>query len=200
MRTLYYVHDPMCSWCWGFAPVHDELIQNLPDDVTVKRVLGGLAPDSNEPMTEDMHDYLQNTWRRIEKTIPGTRFNFAFWTECQPRRSTYLACRAVIAARKQGVRHDQEMTRAIEHAYYLHARNPSDEGTLIDVAGEIGLDAVAFTVALRSVEVDRELMEEIAFTRGIGANGFPSLVLEENGSYKAVPVNYTDVQPMLACM
>ena len=21
--TLYYIHDPMCSWCWAFRPVLD---------------------------------------------------------------------------------------------------------------------------------------------------------------------------------
>ncbi|MFT6977114.1 MAG: putative protein-disulfide isomerase, partial [Shewanella psychromarinicola] len=23
--TLYYVHDPMCSWCWGYRPTWDTL-------------------------------------------------------------------------------------------------------------------------------------------------------------------------------
>ena len=23
--VLYYVHDPMCSWCWGFVPVQQQL-------------------------------------------------------------------------------------------------------------------------------------------------------------------------------
>ncbi|MBE8572891.1 DsbA family protein, partial [Vibrio sp. OPT46] len=27
---LYYVHDPMCSWCWGYKPTLDKLKQQLP--------------------------------------------------------------------------------------------------------------------------------------------------------------------------
>ena len=42
--TLYYVHDPMCSWCWGFAPVWQEVRERLTDSpVQVKYLLGGLA-------------------------------------------------------------------------------------------------------------------------------------------------------------
>ena len=26
-RTLIYVHDPMCSWCWGFRPTFERLCE-----------------------------------------------------------------------------------------------------------------------------------------------------------------------------
>jgi protein-disulfide isomerase-like protein with CxxC motif len=48
--TLYHVHDPMCSWCWGFRKVWDQLRAALPSAVTVVNVVGGLAPDSNQAM------------------------------------------------------------------------------------------------------------------------------------------------------
>ena len=43
--VLYYVHDPMCSWCWGFRPTWLALQDQLPEGVRVQRLLGGLAPD-----------------------------------------------------------------------------------------------------------------------------------------------------------
>jgi hypothetical protein len=42
--------------------------------------------------------------RRIERSVPGTKFNFEFWSRCRPRRATYPACRAVIATYKSGKR------------------------------------------------------------------------------------------------
>ena len=79
-KTLIYVHDPMCSWCWGFEPVRKKLFNHLHPSITIKRYVGGLAPDSNEPMPQQMQTMLQNTWRKIEQTIPGTEFNYDFWT------------------------------------------------------------------------------------------------------------------------
>ena len=99
---LYYVHDPMCSWCWGFSSTLNELISNLPKEVEVQRLLGGLAVDSLSTMTESMQQQIKSNWSRIEDSIPGVRFNFDFWSKCTPRRYKYPAFRSVIEASKQG--------------------------------------------------------------------------------------------------
>lgn len=55
---LYYVYDPMCSWCWGYAPTWHKLKAALEGSgVMVKYQLGGLAADSNEPMPLEMQDF-----------------------------------------------------------------------------------------------------------------------------------------------
>jgi putative protein-disulfide isomerase len=195
--SLYYVHDPMCSWCWGFAPVLRDFLQQLPDDIRVKRLLGGLAADSDAPMPVDMQQTIAATWRRIQERIPATVFNFDFWTKCAPRRSTWPACRAVIAARMQGDAFDVRMTRAIQLAYYTQARNPSDEITLIELSGELGLDEGAFTAALRSALVQRQLLTEIELSRDLHATGFPSLVLKTGTAVWPIPIDYNNSAPML---
>ena len=194
---LYYVHDPMCSWCWGFEKTRERLLEKLPPSIEVMRLLGGLAPDTDEPMPREMRDYLQQTWHRIEQRIPVTSFNFDFWQRCEPRRSTWPACRAVIAARLQGIGYDEVMTRAIQEAYYRRAMNPSDEDTLVTLAGEIGLDEERFLKELRSPAVQAQLESEMQKGRAMGATSFPGLVLEFDGRSQPVPVNYTDEEAML---
>jgi len=195
--VLYYVHDPMCSWCWSFVPVLHDFLGKLPDEIRVKRILGGLAPDSDVPMPLDMQHTIEATWRRIQERIPGTVFNYDFWTQCAPRRSTYPACRAVIAARMQGDAFDERMTRAIQLAYYTQARNPSDEATLVELSCELGLDEPAFIDALRSVPVQQQLLEEIALSRQLHATGFPSMVLKTGTAVWPIPIDYNDSEPML---
>lgn len=194
---LYYVHDPMCSWCWGFEAVRKRLLEKLPSSLEVVRLLGGLAPDTDQPMPREMRDYLQQTWHGIEQRIPGTSFNFDFWQVCEPRRSTWPACRAVIAARLQGMGYDEAMTAAIQEAYYLRAMNPADEDTLVTLAAETGLDLARFQRDLRSSAVQEELEAEMQRGRAMGATGFPSLVLELDGAFWPVPVNYTEEEEML---
>ena len=195
--VLYYIHDPMCSWCWGFAPVLHDLLKRLPDTIRVRRLLGGLAPDTDAPMPDTMRQTIEATWRRIEESIPGTVFNYDFWTQCQPRRSTWPACRAVLAARLQDEALDAPVTRAIQLAYYTQARNPSDDETLIALADELGLDATAFAAALRSEPVQQQLLAEIALSRQLQASSFPSLVLKTGASEWRIPVDYNDSAPML---
>ncbi len=196
-HVLYYVHDPMCSWCYGFRGIFSELLQNLPDTLEIKYLVGGLAADSDEPMPETMQQYLQTTWRRIEEKIPGVRFNFDFWTQCAPRRSTYPACRAVITAARLSDQLEVAMIEGIQNAYYQQALNPSDIETLADIAEQIGMHREQFISKLHSETVEDELHEQIKQSRNIGANSFPSLVLKVNDNYRPVPVDYTNAENML---
>ena len=50
--VLYYIHDPMCSWCWGFVLTWKAIQDGLPSNVMVDYVAGGLAPDDDQPMPQ----------------------------------------------------------------------------------------------------------------------------------------------------
>ena len=193
--TLYYIHDPMCSWCWGFAPTWQRIRDGLPTGLPVEYLLGGLAPDTDAPMPADMRTYLQQAWRTIAQRL-GTKFNFAFWEHCQPRRATYPACRAVIAADQQGA--GQAMITAIQHAYYLQARNPSDDSTLCELAKELGLDVARFAQALQAPATQRELQRQIAQGQEFGAEGFPSLVYVDDSGSHLIRHDYLDPEVTLA--
>jgi len=187
----------MCSWCFGFESTRAQLFAALDGRIQIKRMVGGLAPDSDAPMPEDMRMGLQQTWHRIEQVIPGTEFNFDFWKNCAPRRSTYPANRAVIAARLQGEEQDPRMTARIQQAYYREARNPSDNETLIALAADIGLDADRFSDDLVSDAMQQNLLEEIQASRAMGIYSFPSLAVGNAGSLTHIGLNYTDADAML---
>jgi putative protein-disulfide isomerase len=182
----------MCSWCWGYRPVWDNLQKHLLVSVIVEYVVGGLAPDSNTPMPMPQRQAIQNHWRTIEQSL-GTKFNHDFWRKNTPRRSTYNACRAVIAAHKQGCQ--IPMVDAIQQAYYLRALNPSDLNVLIDLAEllsqkeSFGLDLNQFIIDISADETERELRRQTSFARQLNQQGFPSLVLEVKGIWHQITVN-----------
>ncbi len=196
-NTLFYVHDPMCSWCWGFEPTRRVIFDAVADKLQIRSLLGGLAPDTDLPMPEPMRQMLQQTWQRIQQTIPGTDFNFEFWEKCSPRRSTYPANRAVIAARAQGDEFDQKMTAQIQQAYYQEARNPSENTTLIELAGEIGLDVQQFSRQLVDESTQKTLLAEIKESRQMGMNSFPSIAVLRSGEIYPIDLHYTDPQQMI---
>jgi len=191
----------MCSWCWGYRPVWDRLQQKLPHSIKVEYVAGGLAPDSGSPMPLSQQQMIQNHWRSIERKL-GTRFNYDFWTENTPRRSTYNACRAAIAAHNQDCQ--EVMVDAIQRGYYLRAQNPSDLSVLINLAGELeeqyagNFDCGQFIVDINSAETERELIRQISLANALTQRGFPSLVLEQGGKLQQINVDYSDEQQTLA--
>jgi putative protein-disulfide isomerase len=148
-------------------------------------------------MPTDMQAKLRGIWQQIQQTVPGTPFNFEFWEKCVPRRSTYAACRAVIAARRQNPEYEEKMILAIQQAYYVEARNPADRNTLIELASEIGLDSALFSAALESPAVQKELLKEIEFTHRREVKGFPTLLLEKEGVFTAIQHDYNDAKTVL---
>jgi putative protein-disulfide isomerase len=189
-NTLYYVHDPMCSWCWAFQTTWRKVLKELPSHINVNYLLGGLAPDNDLPMTLEIQKYVQDNWIKIQKVVPGTEFNYDFWTLNEPRRSTYLSCRAVIAAKKQHPDFEVLMTEGIQKAYYLNALNPSNEDTLINIAKDIGLNEDLFKEDLKSSGVNDLLLDQIHTTKTMPINGFPSLVLVIENNLKRIKIDY----------
>ncbi|MGB2065291.1 MAG: DsbA family protein [Marinomonas gallaica] len=198
--TLIYCYDPMCSWCWGFRPTWTALQKALAkhidrEDLIIQPMLGGLAADSNEPMPVAMREKLQGTWQQIEQRL-GTKFNYRFWTDTEPRRSTYPANRACLVARDQNL--EMEMYHAIQKAYYLDAKNPSNLSTLADCAEQIGLNRDGFLLSMQYT-LQQELVEkEIDNARQLGLNSFPSLALLIGEELMEISIDYQDHTPMLA--
>jgi len=186
-NILYHVHDPMCGWCWGFRRSWEQLRSALPDSVKVVNVVGGLARDTDQAMPLEQRRTIAGYWQEIAEQT-GAKFNMDFWEKCTPRRSTYPACRAVLAAANQDA--EQAMINAIQHAYYLRAMNPSDDSTLIALAGELELDVKCFEKDINSAETHATLQENFALRRKINVYNFPSLVLAQGKTFTPIEVNY----------
>ena len=182
----------MCSWCWAFRPTWLKVLRALPSHLNVSYLLGGLAPDSNLPMPLETQKYVQDNWIKIQKSVPGTEFNYDFWALNVPRRSTYPSCRAVISAKKQHPNFEVLMIKGIQKAYYLNAQNPSNEDTLIKVAQDIGLNEESFKIDLKSTEVNNLLLDQIEMIKTMPISGFPSLVLVEVGLLKRIKIDYLE--------
>jgi len=184
----------MCSWCWGFKPVWETVKARLQGEVDIVYVVGGLAPETDEPMDAEMRTYLQQAWRKITD-ITGVEFNHDFWRLNTPKRSTYPACKAVLVARQSGL--EQQMFMAIQQLYYQQAGNPSEYENLYRLAEELGLERQQFIEQIHSAEIAALLQQEIMLAEQLGARGFPSLVLLKDKTAHFIEHSYTDVEENL---
>ncbi|MGB6327931.1 MAG: DsbA family protein [Halarcobacter sp.] len=194
IHTLYYVYDPMCSWCYAFRDTFKEVKKNLDSNIEIVYVPGGLASHNKEPMEEALRIQIQGAWKKIEEVV-GTKFNYNFWTKCTPKRSTYLACQATLAAKKQ--EKEEEIIEAIQNAYYLNAKNPSDEETIFEVAKELDLDFKKFKNDLYSEETIQEFYEKMNLRKKLHLNSFPSLAIKYKKEIYPINIKYNNPQAIL---
>jgi len=89
------------------------------------------------------------------------------------------------------------MICAIQEAYYLQARNPSDDDVLIGLAERLELDAERFHKDLNAAKTRDRFVEEVLLSQQLGAQGFPSLILKEEESLRAIRIDYSDAEMIL---
>jgi putative protein-disulfide isomerase len=194
--VLIYVHDPMCSWCYGFRPTWKSLKGKLPAGLPVVSLLGGLAADSDQPMPEDMVDYLMHTWDRIESTC-GVTFNHSYWDQTPPPpRTTFISCRAVIAAERLAGR-GEAFGERIQDAYYTEALNVWDFDVLCDLAEAFGFNRDSFAEALASDDVRAVHDEQRQLAERLQVEGYPTVLLLHNGEAFPIAVRHQGTDVML---
>ena len=96
---LLYVMDPMCSWCWGFAPVLESLAeQAAAAGVGLQLVLGGLRRDGVAIDAAARVRYL-GYWQAVNAST-GQLFDFERGLPEGLVYDTEPACRALVTARQ----------------------------------------------------------------------------------------------------
>ena len=186
MGLLRYFGDPMCSWCWGFKPVLEQVDAEYPE---LKRVtvMGGLRGETDQPMTDELMMLVRSAWHRIEQTT-GQPFNHALWREHRPLATTLPACRAVLTARLLDPAREWQFMVGMFQAYFTRALDPTRRETPLEVARETGFDPSAYADLLDSPEVEGALRQDLQLTRQFGITGFPSVVLTvEKNNYLLSP-------------
>ena len=145
----------------------------------------------------EMRTIIESYWHQVTKKT-GATFNYDFWQKNTPQRSTYPACRAIIAADWQNK--EEEMITAIQHAYYLYAKNPSLMNVLERCAEQIDLDMQQFKEAIISPNLQKEFEQQLQFARSIGGHSFPSLFLQTNEKVYPLPLHYTNKDVLLTAI
>jgi putative protein-disulfide isomerase len=192
--TLYYFGDPMCSWCWGFKPVLEQIDREYPELRRVT-VMGGLRGGEPIPMGEDLAAMIQNAWQRIEETT-GQPFNHEFWEQHRPLATTWPACRAVLTARELDPARQWPFMIGMFEAYFKRALDPTLRDTHLTVAQDLGFSLPQFESMLDSPRIDEALQKDLLTTQQYGVTGFPTVVLAVNQENYLISPGYQPIEAL----
>lgn len=150
---------------------------------------GGLWPEPTQ-LPEEARDYIRTADSRVA-SISGQPYGEAYRSGLLSDPTMTLESRpttaAVLAAEAIEPSAGLEMLKAIQHAHYERGLRVVESGVLFRIATEIGLDTRAFESALESVDADRHIAETRRLMHQVGAQGFPTFLLEIRDQWFAVP-------------
>lgn len=194
---LIYVMDPMCSWCYGFAPVIKRLAAEQEGTMQYKLVMGGLRPNTKMPLDEQMKEALRHHWQDVEK-ISGQPIDYSFFDREAFIYDTEPACRAVVTMRYLKPEVEAEMAEAVQSAFYARNQDVTKAGVLAAVASQFGVEEDAFLEKFASEEMKEKMLQDFTIARHLQANAFPSLYLLNGTSLHLLSRGYRTYDGMSA--
>lgn len=188
-RELVYFADPMCSWCYGFAPVVAAIEQHVRGRLPLRLVMGGLRAGQTRPMRDEDKEYVRNAWTRVNAAT-GQPFDLSFFEREAFVYDTEPACRAVVTMRALDPSRALAFMARIQTAFYAENRDVTSTEVLADLAVEEGRDRDAFVAALLSPDVRNETFRDFLIAQELGIHGFPTLIVGGARRYALVTNGY----------
>jgi putative protein-disulfide isomerase len=190
---LLYVMDPMCSWCWGFAPVLESLAeQAAAAGVPLQLVLGGLRRDGVAIDAAARVRYL-GYWQAVNAST-GQLFNFVDGLPEGLVYDTEPACRALVTARSLDVNSVWPLTQLIQRAFYTSGVDVTRASVLVGLAERAGIPRVEFAAAFDSAEQREATLADFSWVQDLGISGFPTLLAERNGQLALLTNGYQPLE------
>lgn len=204
-KTLYYLFDPLCGWCYGASPAVAALLGA--GSATVRLLPTGLFSDEGaRPMDDGFAAYAWSNDQRIER-LTGQRFTEQYRSKVldNPRQpfDSSPATMALTAVALADPAREFAALEAVQQARYVAGRNVTSLQTLAEIlvangfaeaAGRITHPDAALVEATGArVRQARELMQNV------GAQGVPTFIAETGGRRRRLHSSglYTDPHALI---
>lgn len=179
---LDYFTDPYCAWSWALEPTLTRLIDQEGGSIQIFYRMLPLVTDlaTSGKTGED----IAKAWEHVAAKT-GARINAEAWIT-RPPTSTLPACRAVEAAKAQGIEAAGRFLRALRPMLLVQCR-VADTETLLLAAEIAGLSLPDFKMALEDVVTQDEGIEnDRRMAKAFGVLDTPALVLQNGVRDKVV--------------
>jgi putative protein-disulfide isomerase len=197
--TLWYFADPMCSWCWGFTTVLEEIGDAFGNRLAVRLVMGGLRPGTKEPMTRTMRDEILHHWHEVQRWT-GQVFSYEGAMPDGFVYNTEPPSRAVVAAGLIQSEAGRPFFHSIQAAFYMTNRDVTKTEELVHLAEQAGFKADTFRDVFESDQARSATLSQFRHAREWAVSSFPTVVMQKGGELKLLTRGYQafdDLRPAL---
>ena len=198
---LIYFADPMCSWCYGFSPVIEEVRRNFGRALPVRVMMGGLRPGTERPMDEAAKREVLSHWTHVHEAT-GLPFDEGALDREGFVYDTDPGARAVVVIRRQSQELAVSYLARAQRAFYAEGRDVTSGEVLADLAEELGFDRESFLDQWSAEEAKQETWRDYALSQRAGVTAFPTLVggPNEEGVYGVVTRGYAPPEQVVAVL
>jgi putative protein-disulfide isomerase len=205
-KTLHYLFDPLCGWCYGATPTVSRLLE-VPGIGLELLPTGLFSGAGARPMDDAFAAYAWSNDQRIER-LTGQRFSERYRDRILGNRQQLFdsgpATVALTAVSLTAPARELEALKAVQQARYVDGRDVSSLAALADVLEALGLGEAAARVAQPDADLlgaNRARMARAqALMREFGARGVPTLIFQSGAKRRVLDhaAAYSNPQALLS--
>ncbi len=193
MPYLIFVLDPMCSWCWGFHPVIEELREKYSNEFQFSLVVGGLRSKGQMPWTDENKHYLAQNWNAVAQQTKQP-FNFSLLNRKEFDYDTYPACKAIVTVRELwGDEASFKYLEKVQEAFYVKG----EDTTLVETLLKYVENKKKFLKFYENDRAEILMKHDFSKARSMGANAFPSIVKIDREGHMVCQKGYMTIEKIL---
>jgi len=184
----------MCSWCWGFHPVIEELRKKHASKYTFSVVVGGLRTSGDMSWDAQSKQYLKQNWDAVQQATQQP-FNHTLLNKSTFDYNTYPSCKALLSVRELwGEDATFTYLHSIQEAFY---KNAQDITSLEVLTSYIHHDKEMFLDFYKSQRAEVLMHHDFSKARSMGANAFPSTVKIDDDGHMVCISGYKSLENIL---
>ncbi len=192
--TLIYVTDPMCSWCYGFAPQITQVREHL-RAYKLRLVMGGLRPYNTETIGS-MKSFLAEHWHHVQERS-GQPFNFDILDNQEMYYDTEPPARACVVMRHLAPQHEFAFFKDIQKAFYRDNANTNDLATYQALLADYEVDPTDFAALYAEPDFRKKTQRDFRWSQEAGIRGFPTTVLQLGDAYFLLSQGYEEASAII---
>lgn len=197
---IIYVGDPMCSWCYGFAPIYKEIQETYADKVKTMMIMGGLRPGTKGFMDEKTKTTIAHHWVEVEKRT-GQPFDHSLFDREDFVYDTEIPARAVVTLRQTHPEKEWEFYERIQSAFYSEAADTNKvevyQSILKEMNLDLKLDLDEFTNIFNSQQMKEATYNDFALSRKMGVTGYPTVLLHAQEQLSVLTMGYQPLDNLI---
>jgi putative protein-disulfide isomerase len=193
---LIYITDALCSWCYGFIPVMEEVHKKWKKQLDFVVMSGGMFAGSNEGPVGKVASGLGDEVKEVAKKT-GAKFGDTFIKDIlgngKSKFTSVPAGWAMTVFKKQFPHKQLEFMHALQRGIFHDGIEPSDVAGLAALAVPFGADADAFAKSMKKSKTMDETEDEFFSVSELGVEGFPTLAYQHDSELYFVSYGCSDL-------
>lgn len=205
-KTLHYLFDPLCGWCYGATPAVSALLES--PVIRIELLPTGLFSGAGaRPMDGDFAAYAWSNDQRIER-LTGQPFSELYRLRVLGDRQRLFdsgpATVALTAVSLTMPARELEALKAIQRARFVDGSDVTSWATLVSLLQGLGIEPAAAKVAQPDEDLLAATRTRIgraqALMQELGARGVPVLIAESGVKRRIVnhAVFYSDPRALIS--